>query len=71
MSIHLCVFILVTAFGKMTVNLVATTNACPHLIFPFQFFDFVFLYSFFSLRTMHSALTTSWVLQQVLCSLTS
>ena len=66
MSIHLCVFILVTAFGKMTVNLVATTNACPHLIFPFQFFDFVFLYSFFSLRTMHSALTTSWVLQQVI-----
>ena len=66
MCFHLAIFIGVTALGKMSLNLVATTNACPHLLFPFQFFDFVFLYSFFSLRSMNLPLESSWIAQQIL-----
>ena len=66
MVIHLCLFILVTSVGKMSLNVVATTNACPHLLFPFQFFDFVFLYSFFSLRGVETFVTPGWIIQQVI-----
>jgi hypothetical protein len=66
MVIHLCLFILVTSVGKMSLNVVATTNACPHLLFPFQFFDFVFLYSFFSLRGVETFVTPGWITQQVI-----
>ena len=66
MSAHLGIFILVTTFGKISLNIVASPNTCPHLIFPFQFFDFVFLYSFFSLRSMGTPITASWISQQVL-----
>jgi len=65
MIIHLSIFIMVTSFGKLSLELVATPNACAHLLFPFQFFDFVFLYSFFTLRSMDTPLTISWVLQQI------
>jgi len=67
---HLSIFIVVTAIGKLSLNLVATTNACPHLLFPFQFFDFVFLYSFFSLRTMNVPITAQWVVQQCVLQIT-
>ena len=67
---HLCIFIVVTSVGKISLNLVASTNACPHLLFPFQFFDFVFLYSFFSLRSMNTALTPMWVIQQCVLQIT-
>ena len=63
---HLSLFIGVTAIGKISLNLVATTNACPHLIFPFQFFDFAFLYSFFSLRSIEYPVTSTWIAQQLL-----
>ena len=65
MIVHLSIFIMVTSFGKLSLELVATSNACAHLLFPFQFFDFVFLYSFFTLRSMGTPLTSSWVLQQI------
>ena len=65
MTVHILIFICVTTFGKLTLDMVATPNACPHLIFPFQFFDYVFLYSFFNLRDIGS-ITASWVLTQVL-----
>ena len=64
MSAHILIFMVVTTFGKLSLNLVATPNACPHLLFPFQFFDFVFLYSFFNLRSIGS-ITLSWVLMQI------
>jgi hypothetical protein len=41
MSCHLAIFIFVTTIAKTMLNLVATTNVCAHLLFPFQFFDFV------------------------------
>jgi len=71
MIIHLSIFIMVTSFGKLSLELVATPNACAHLLFPFQFFDFVFLYSFFTLRSMDTPLTISWVLQQIVLQVSS
>ena len=71
MIVHLSIFIMVTSFGKLSLELVATPNACAHLLFPFQFFDFVFLYSFFTLRSMDTPLTISWVLQQIVLQVSS
>jgi len=65
MIVHLLLFMFVTLLAKFTVTLVATNNACPHLIFPFQFFDFVFVYSFFSLRSSHTDISSSWLAQQI------
>jgi len=70
MTGHLTIFIAVTSIAKIALNLVATTNACPHLLFPFQFFDFVFLYSFFSIRSMGVAVTPVWIMMQVLLQFT-
>ena len=36
MVFHFCIFIAVTAIAKMSLTLVATKNACVHLLFPFQ-----------------------------------
>ena len=71
MIVHLSIFIMVTSFGKLSLELVATPNACAHLLFPFQFFDFVFLYSFFTLRSMDTPLTISWVMQQIVLQVSS
>ena len=51
MVCHFVIYLSVTAIGKETLSVVATTNAAHHLLFPFQLFDFLFLYAFFSLRT--------------------
>jgi hypothetical protein len=66
MAFHLGIFVVVTALGKASLNLVAAPNACPHLVFPFQFFDFVYIYSFFALRNMDQPLELAWILQQAL-----
>ena len=50
----------------ISLQMVATRNACSHLLFPFQFFDLAFLYAFFSIRTATSPPTLSWVVQQLL-----
>ena len=63
-------FITVTMLGKLSLTLVATKNACTHLLFPFQFFDFLFLYVFFSLRSIGDGVTVGWVTQQCLLQLT-
>ena len=64
MICHFALFITVTMLGKLSLTLVSTKNACTHLLFPFQFFDFLFLYVFFSLRSVEDDLTWSWGLQQ-------
>lgn len=66
MVAHFAIFILVTALGKLALQLVATKNACAHLLYPFQFFDFIFLYVFFSLRDCGKELNSTWLVQQVL-----
>ena len=63
---HFALYISVTSVGMISLQMVATRNACSHLLFPFQFFDLAFLYAFFSIRTATSAPTLSWVVQQVL-----
>jgi len=66
MIAHFSIFILVTMLGKLSLTLVATKNCCVHLLFPFQFFDFLFLYVFFTIRAVDKPITTTWVIQQVL-----
>ena len=65
---HFVIFIAVTALGKLSLTLVSTKNACTHLLFPFQFFDFIFLYVFFSLRNIQDGPfgldPLNWALQQ-------
>jgi hypothetical protein len=61
MVCHFILFIFVTSLGKISLTLVSTKNACAHLLFPFQFFDFIFLYVFFSLRTVATRDATSWL----------
>ena len=65
MVIHIVLFTIVTGFGKSSLNLVASPNTCPHLLFPFQFFDACFNYSFFNMRTIDTALDSSWIILQV------
>ena len=65
MVIHIVLFTIVTGFGKSSLNLVASPNTCPHLLFPFQFFDACFNYSFFNMRTIDTALDISWIILQV------
>jgi len=65
MVIHIFLFTIVTGFGKSSLNLVASPNTCPHLLFPFQFFDACFNYSFFNMRTIDTALDSSWIILQV------
>ena len=69
MTVHLTLFIIVTTLAFMALALIASPNACPHLLFPFQFFDFIFLHAFFNLRSAGSAITVSYVLQQLLFQL--
>lgn len=64
MIAHFSIFILVTMLGKLSLTLVATKNCCVHLLFPFQFFDFLFLYVFFTIRAVDKPITTTWVIQQ-------
>lgn len=66
MLAHFAIFILVTALGKLALQMVSTMNACAHLLYPFQFFDFIFLYVFFSLRDCGSDLNSTWLVMQVL-----
>ena len=65
MVCHFAIFILVTALGKMTLSLVSAKNASLHLLFPFQMFDFLFLYVFFAMRTVKVAPDAFWVVQQI------
>ena len=65
MVIHIFLFTIVIGFGKSSLNLVASPNTCPHLLFPFQFFDACFNYSFFNMRTIDTALDSSWIILQV------
>ena len=66
MCCHYALFLTVTWLGKVTLEMVATKNACIHLLFPFQTFDYLFLYAFFSLRYSSYGVSVSWVAQQVL-----
>ena len=63
---HFIIFITVTSLGKISLRLVSTNNACAHLLFPFQFFDFVFLYTFFTIRSTQKDISGIWITQQLL-----
>ena len=66
MVCHFVIFITVTAMGKLSLTMVATKNAATHLLFPFQMFDYLFLYAFFSLRWASSGVQMNWLAQQLL-----
>ena len=68
MTFHYALYTSVTAIGGLTLSLVATKNACVHLMFFFQFFDFFFVYIFFNLRSINAdaGITVTWFFQQVL-----
>ena len=63
---HFAIFILVTALGKLSLSLVSTKNASLHLLFPFQVFDFLFLYSFFSIRAVKDPITAFYIANQII-----
>ena len=62
---HFAIFLFVTAVGKMSLTLVSTNHASLHLLFPFQMFDFLFLYSFFTVRSVKYEVNWLTVLTQI------
>ena len=65
-------FIGITAIGKLCLKMVVTNNTCAHLLFPFQFFDFLFLYVFFNVRTVDgtvNSVTGTFIAQTCLLQL--
>ena len=55
-------FTALTAFAKVTLQLVAVQNSFAHLLFPFHFFDMASSYTFFAIRdTFSQEYVPSWL----------
>ena len=70
MLIHIALFTVILTTAKLALYFVAAPNTRPEYLFPFQFFDFIFAYAFFGLRSATSDATSSewlvWVSVQLL-----
>eukprot|EP00325_Prymnesiales_sp_UTEX-LB-985_P025855 CAMPEP_0174720858 /NCGR_PEP_ID=MMETSP1094-20130205/34695_1 /TAXON_ID=156173 /ORGANISM="Chrysochromulina brevifilum, Strain UTEX LB 985" /LENGTH=236 /DNA_ID=CAMNT_0015921427 /DNA_START=276 /DNA_END=983 /DNA_ORIENTATION=+ len=66
---HLIVFMLLNVLARLTLVTLATSNTFSQFLFPFQFFDCVFIYTFFSLRTAPDQIGSVWVVQIALLQL--
>ena len=56
----------ILALAKGVLYLVAAPNTRAPYLFPFQFFDFLFAYAFFGLRSAKYRVTASWIAVQLL-----
>ena len=59
--VHMLVFTLIHQLAKLTLVVIATNNTFSQFLFPFQFFDCVFIYTFFSLRTFTEDVGGTWL----------
>ena len=67
MCLHFVIFGVVTSSVEVNLQLLATKNVLPHLLFPLQFFEMAFVYTFFTLRTYaKTGIDGVWVVSQIL-----
>lgn len=63
--VHLILSSSLLVTTKLSVRLVAAANTRPHFLYPLQFFEYCFVLVFYSLRTLQTGVTLTFVVSQV------
>ena len=67
--VHLIIMLALLTLAKQTLKLVAAANTRAYFLFPLQFFDSLWVATFFNLRSITKRTPLSWVLMQLLGSI--